>query len=124
MLLAEDEDDIRMLISYCLESIGGFEILECENGEDIVEKAIAFSPDIISLDVMMPKVGGLEALENLRNDSRLDNTPIVLVTAKAMDTELQDYVALKVEQVITKPFQAMELPDMFKNIIEQFKATH
>ncbi len=118
VLFAEDDEDIRELVRTCLESLGDFEVLSCENGEGIVEKATAFLPDIISLDVMMPVVGGLKALENLLKVDQFKNVPIVLMTAKAMDEEVKTLAELNVAQIITKPFHAMELSSIFHKIID------
>lgn len=122
VLFAEDDEDIRELVRTCLESLGDFEVLSCKNGEGIVEKAQAFSPDIISLDVMMPVVGGLEALENLLTVDQFKNVPIVLMTAKAMDQEIKEFGDLKIAKIITKPFHAMELASLFEEIINDHKS--
>lgn len=117
VLLAEDEPDIRELMTSCLQEIGDFEVRSYENGEGFVEKALDFSPDIISLDLMMPVVGGIEALKNIRQVDELRKIPVVLVTAKATEKDLASYESLNVAKIITKPFNVMDLSDIFLEII-------
>jgi CheY-like chemotaxis protein len=83
VLYAEDDPDIQMIASMALGDIGGFNVSLCENGEEAVAQALTVKPDLILLDVMMPKMDGPAAF--LKLQSLLGDTipPVVFITAKA-----------------------------------------
>jgi two-component system alkaline phosphatase synthesis response regulator PhoP len=84
ILIIDDEPDIRILIKYTLEK-EGFIVDTAENGEEGIEKAQHFLPDLIILDVMMPGIDGMETCEKLRQNSLFDNTFICFLTARSED---------------------------------------
>ena len=104
VLLAEDEDDIREIVSAALEILGEYTVESCASGTEAIEKAEAFNPDIILLDVMMPGIDGPTTLGKLREIPALEKTPVIFVTAKAMPTEIERYKTLGAIGVIVKPF--------------------
>jgi len=104
ILLAEDENDIREIVSAALEILGKFTVEPCASGDEAIEKAAAFNPDIILLDVMMPGIDGPTTLGKLREIPTLEKTPVIFVTAKAMPAEIERYKSLGAIGVIVKPF--------------------
>lgn len=115
----EDEPDIREVAQLALENIGGFSLDLCVSGADAVQKAPAFGPDLILLDVMMPGMDGIETFAALRSDPRLANTPIIFMTAKAQPKEVERYKALGCAGIIMKPFDPVSLPDQIRSIWNQ-----
>jgi CheY-like chemotaxis protein len=116
VLYVEDEADIRTIAELALESVGGLEVLMCASGAEALEKADAFGPDIILLDVMMPGMDGPDTLEALHKLPGLENTPAIFLTAKAMPSEIKRYLELGALDVIAKPFDPMTLADQVKEI--------
>ena len=80
ILVADNEYDIRALLAKFL-TIAGHEVIEAEDGKAAVEQAINKQPDVIILDISMPTMSGLEALEELRSNSATRNLPVILLTA-------------------------------------------
>ncbi len=108
ILIAEDEPDMRMLISTILEE-EGFEVIEARDGEEAISRAHESRPDLILLDMMMPRLTGLEACKRLRSDLQTSTTPIIFLSAKA---SLEDTVAGLsggADDYIVKPFDPIEM---------------
>jgi len=116
ILYVEDEADIQKVAKLALESVGGFEVLICGSGAEALEKAPAFAPDILLLDVMMPGMDGPDTLVELLKIASLKDTPSVFLTAKAMPAEVERYKKLGALGVIPKPFDPMLLADKVREI--------
>jgi len=118
----EDEADIREIGEIALGSIGGFEVDVCQDGYEAVARAPDFGPDMIILDVMMPGIDGVETYKRLRFDPTLKHVPIIFMTARVQDDEIAEYRALGCTDVITKPFDPIELPNRIEKIWQQANA--
>ena len=116
LLYVEDEADIREIAEFALED-EGFDIVFCESGEQALEKAGDFQPDVILLDVMMPGMNGPTTLENLRQLAGLETTPVIFLTAKVQPNEIKDFIALGAIDVIAKPFDPMTLADKIHDVL-------
>ncbi len=116
ILWVEDDPDIRAVADMSLGYLGGYTVQLCSSGQEALEKAPAFAPDLILLDVMMPEMDGPTTLEGMRNIPELERTPIIFVTAKAMRSEVSRYMELGAIGVISKPFDPMTLPDQIREI--------
>jgi two-component system OmpR family response regulator len=114
----EDEPDIRLIVEFALTQVGGFIVEICASGAEAIDRAPAFKPDLILLDVMMPGMDGLETLKRMQEIPELATTPIVFMTAKVMQHEVKRYLSLGAADVIAKPFDAMALPDQLRKIWE------
>lgn len=117
VLLVEDHEEVRTYIKQKLES--NFEIIEAEDGETGLEKAINQLPDLIISDLMMPKMDGITLCQHIKADQRTDHIPFILLTAKAdIDSRL---VGLKTgaNDYLAKPFNNQELLFRAKNLIAQ-----
>jgi CheY-like chemotaxis protein len=116
LLYVEDEEDILEIAQCALED-EGFDLLFCSSGPEALEKAQAFSPDIILLDVMMSGMDGPTTLENLRKIPGIENTPALFLTAKVQPQEVDALLALGAKKVISKPFDVMTLADQIKDAL-------
>jgi len=116
ILYVEDDPDIQAIAMMVLETISGFTVQACSSGKEALEKAVAFQPDLILLDVMMPGMDGPETLKGLRNFPELQATPVVFMTAKVQPQEVQGYIALGAVGVIAKPFDPMTLAQELRDI--------
>ncbi len=119
ILFVDDELDIRVVTQVALEQVGGFTVVLCESGADAVERAAAFAPDLVILDVMMPGMDGPSTLEALRQIPGLAETPVVFLTAKTQAHEIAEFKALGAIDVITKPFDPMLLAAHLRVIWER-----
>ena len=119
ILYVEDDPDIQAIAVMVLETIHGFTLEVCSSGNEALQKAEAFNPDLILLDVMMPNMDGPDTLERLRECPVLATTPVVFITAKVQPREVQAYLDLGVVGVIAKPFDPMTLTDQLREIWER-----
>ena len=111
VLYVEDEPDIRAVAKLALESVGGFDVLVCESGEEAMQKSVAFAPQMILLDVMMPAMDGPATLKALRQIPELAEIPAAFMTAKVQPHEIEHFKSLGAVGVIPKPFDPMSLAD-------------
>jgi DNA-binding response OmpR family regulator len=108
VLVAEDELDIRNLIAFSLEYVG-YKVVQTANGEEAVEKAIAEQPDLIMLDVRMPRLNGYEACKKLKALESTQHIPVVFLSARGQETEIKHGLELGAVEYILKPFAPDEL---------------
>lgn len=102
ILIVDDDKDILEFLSYNFEN-DGFEVYTASDGKDAIEKAIAIDPDLIIMDVMMPKMDGIEATSELRKNPAFEKTVIIFLTARGEDySQLAGYDA-GADDYITKP---------------------
>lgn len=108
ILIAEDEIHIMTLIQFKLRD-AGYAILAADDGKKALELAQTEHPDLILLDVMMPEMGGYEVLEKLRKDEKTKSIPVIMLTAKSFQHEIDEGMTRGAEDYITKPFHPNEL---------------
>ena len=118
----EDEPDIRVVAQIALEELGGFTVHVCPSGIEALDKAPAFQPDIIVLDVMMPGMDGIETFHALKADPRLAIAPIIFMTAKVQSHEVERYKAIGAAAVIAKPFDPLTLPDQIRAVWSELQS--
>lgn len=111
VLLVEDERDIQIVARLALADIGHLEVEVCSSGNEALEIAPRFRPELILLDVMMPEPDGLATLKALALKPETASMPVVFVTAKAQNHEIEKYLELGALDVIVKPFDPMTLAD-------------
>jgi len=116
ILYVEDEPDIQAVAKIALEAVGGFELKVCSSGQEALEVAAAFGPDLLLLDVMMPGMDGPTSLRALRKIPELTGTPAIFMTAKVQPDEIIAIKTAGVLDVITKPFDPMGLADQIKAV--------
>lgn len=111
ILYVEDEADIQAIAQIALENVGGFQLKICSSGQEAIEQAPGFNPDLILLDVMMPGMDGPTTLEKLRGLPELTDTPVMFMTAKVQPQEIAHFKSLGAVEVIAKPFDPMKLAE-------------
>ncbi|MEC7857232.1 MAG: response regulator transcription factor [Verrucomicrobiota bacterium] len=122
VLIAEDEADIRQLISFNLER-ESYDTLLARDGEEAVLIAYNKIPDLIILDLMLPKMDGFSVFKELRLDSRTKDIPVIMLTAKA---QLDDVIAgleMGADDYLTKPFSPKELVLRVKALLKRVKTS-
>ncbi len=108
ILVVDDERHIVRLVQVNLER-AGYEVLTAFDGVEALEKVKNEMPDMVVLDVMMPRMDGFEVLKNLQSDPRFQNIPAIMLTAKAQDADIFKGWASGVSSYLTKPFNPREL---------------
>ena len=101
ILLVEDDDSLASVYQMRLEA-EGFTVTRASNGEEALAQAVASSPDIILLDVMMPKVSGFDVLDILRNTPETTNTKVIMLTALSQEADKQRARDLGVDDYLVK----------------------
>src|ERR1700704_3062471 len=108
ILVVDDEPDVVQLIEYNLKG-AGYDVITAQDGEEALKKARASSPDLIILDLMLPQIEGLDVCKMLRRDAATAGIPIVILTAKASETDRVLGLELGADDYVTKPFSPREL---------------
>ena len=103
ILHVEDDADILRLAKISLERVGGYVVEACESAPKALTQALTFKPDLILLDIMMPEMDGVEAYHAFRRLEQTEQTPVILLTAKADMESLGELAELGSIGVITKP---------------------
>jgi CheY-like chemotaxis protein len=116
ILVAEDEADIRELVSFMLR-FAGHEVLAATNGEDAVLTAFREIPDLVLLDVRMPRMTGYDACRMIRANPDLKNVPVIFLSAKGQESEVRAGMAAGAEEYLLKPFSPMDLANKVKVIL-------
>ena len=122
ILVAEDEKDIRELIGFTLR-FAGFDVELATNGAEAIESALQLQPDLIILDVRMPKMTGYEVCRQLKDNPATSDIPIVFLSAKGQETEIEQGLASGALEYIVKPFAPDELAAQVKNILKRVGAS-
>jgi CheY-like chemotaxis protein len=117
ILVAEDENDIRELIVFSLRDVAGFDVVAAVDGQDAVEKALEAKPDLIMMDVRMPRMTGYEACAKMKTLEETKDIPVVILSAKGQESEIQTGLDVGAYEYILKPFAPDELIQRVKDII-------
>jgi DNA-binding response OmpR family regulator len=116
ILAADDDEDILALVAFRLER-SGYAVLQARDGEEALELAIRELPDLAVLDVMMPKLDGFELARRLRAEEATSRIPIILLTAKAQDGDVERGFDVGADDYIRKPFSPQELRARVQSIL-------
>lgn len=119
ILIAEDERDIRDLIEFTLK-YAGHEVIKTSNGADAVDLAPQVKPDLILLDVRMPRMTGYEACRVLKAMDGMKNIPIVFLSAKGQQSEMESGLDAGADAYILKPFAPDHLMQRVAEILNTF----
>ena len=109
ILIVEDDPDIQTVTRLALEKLGGFELDVCISGEEALLSVPKFKPDLILMDVMMPRLDGPHTVQALREIPGLETLPVIFFTAKTQTTDMAEFRKMGVLGVIPKPFDPMSL---------------
>ena len=117
ILIAEDDRDIRELIVISL-TYAGYEVISAADGQQAVHLTIEENPDLIMLDVRMPRLTGFEALALIKEHPEFEDVPVVILSAKGQEDEIQNGLDLGANQYILKPFVPTELIEKINAIVK------
>jgi two-component system, OmpR family, alkaline phosphatase synthesis response regulator PhoP len=116
VLVAEDDEDILLLVATRLQR-DGFEVLTARNGSDALDLIRTRRPDVAVLDIGMPPPDGLEVARTVRTDASLRGTRLVLLTAKAQESDLRKGIEAGADAYVTKPFSPAELSARVRELL-------
>jgi two-component system alkaline phosphatase synthesis response regulator PhoP len=116
ILVVDDEINITQILEF---SIGaeGYDVITASNGEEAIDKARREQPDLIILDIMMPRIDGYEACRILKTNPLTKNIPVVLLTAKGRDIDKRLGVEVGATDYIIKPFSPGKLIDRIHQLL-------
>ena len=116
ILIVEDNRDLNNYICSCLAD--KYNVIGVTNGEDALAKAVYLLPNLIITDLMMPKMNGIELIQQLKKDMNTSHIPIIMVTAKTGTDDIREGYAAGADEYITKPFDASILKVRVDNLIQ------
>jgi len=117
VLIIDDEIDLVETMTFRLES-AGYEVINAFDGLEGLDKARAENPDIILLDVMMPKMDGYHVCRMLKFDEKYRHIPIIMLTARGQEQDKATGLEVKADLYMTKPFESSELMTNIKKLID------
>ncbi len=116
ILIAEDERDIRDLVSFTLR-FAGYEVVAASNGEEAVQLALQEIPDLILMDVRMPRMTGYEACQRIKSEATVKHIPVVFLSAKGQEAEIQSGLAAGADEYLLKPFAPDQLTERVRSLL-------
>ena len=116
ILICDDDPVILRLLQVNLE-LEGYEVVLANNGEQALDVAAAENPDLIILDIMMPRLDGYQTAERLKANSTTQGTPIIFLSAKAQQSDIDRGRQYGVEEYLTKPFDPSDLLDVVERLL-------
>ncbi len=119
IVIAEDEPDIRELIAFTLR-FAGFEVIATSNGAEALEAALREIPDLIMMDVRMPKMTGYEACRAMKADPKVQHIPVIFLSAKGQESEIKEGLEAGAEEYLLKPFAPDQLIDRVRAILAKY----
>ncbi|MDX6287527.1 MAG: hypothetical protein QOG53_3012 [Frankiales bacterium] len=122
VLVVDDDEVIRQLITVNLE-LEGFDVHTAVDGQDCLDKIKDIAPDVVTLDVMMPRLDGWETAARLREDPSLGHVRVVLLSARAQEADVERGSRIGVDAYLTKPFDPDDLVDTVRRLGEERRAT-
>lgn len=118
ILIADDEENIVISLEYLMKR-EGFEVSIAPDGEQAMAMIRSERPDLVLLDIMMPKKSGFEVCQEIKADPDLKSVRIVMLTAKGRETEVAKGMALGADCYITKPFSTKELVERIRSMLAE-----
>ena len=118
ILISEDERDIRNLIAFTLE-FAGYDVIATKDGQEAVEVIPVEMPDLILLDVRMPRMTGYEVCREIKENEDTKHIPVIFLSAKGQDAEIQEGIDAGAEEYLVKPFAPDDLLARVKAILEE-----
>lgn len=117
ILVVEDNQDNRELVVKVLK-INGYHVIEAVDGQEAIEKTKAENPDLILMDLFIPKIDGYEVTRRLKRDKDLKSIPIIALTAHAMKGDMEVALAAGCDGYIPKPIDVRELPKQIEHFLK------
>lgn len=119
IVIAEDEPDIRDLISFTLR-FAGFEVIAGSNGQEGYDLTKSEHPDLAMFDVRMPKMTGYEACKKIKADPEISHIPVIFLSAKGQENEIEQGIAAGADEYLLKPFAPDQLTERIKAILAKY----
>lgn len=117
IVIAEDEKHIGKLLTFKLGK-EGFDVIWKEDGKSALETIQTEKPDLVILDVMMPKLNGFEVLEAIKSDDSIKDIPVVMLTARGQESDIVSGIDSGAADYIVKPFRPAELLVRIKRLLQ------
>ena len=108
VLIVDDEINIVTALEFLLQK-SGYEVMAAQNGAEALERVESFAPDLVLLDVMMPRISGYEVCRRMRERADWKHIKIIMLSAKGREAEVSKGVSLGADLYVTKPFSNNEL---------------
>jgi DNA-binding response OmpR family regulator len=108
VLIADDERNIVTALEFLLQR-SGYEVMVAHNGDEALQRVESFAPDLVLLDVMMPRISGYEVCRRMRERPDWKHIKIIILSAKGREAEVSKGVSLGADLYVTKPFSNNEL---------------
>ena len=118
ILIVDDEEDVLELVRYNLDK-NGYKVETAATGEQALAKARAKPPDLIILDLMLPGIDGLDVCKRLKNDTKTQNIPVIMLTAKGEETDIVTGLELGADDYVTKPFSPKVLVARIRRVLQR-----
>ena len=118
ILIADDEPNILISLEYLMQR-EGFTVSLARDGQQALDAILRDPPDLVLLDVMMPRKGGPEVCQEVRADPRLKGVRILMLTAKGRDTDAAKGLALGADAYVTKPFSTKDLVARVRDLLQE-----
>jgi len=118
ILIAEDERDIRELIAFTLR-FAGFEVFTTTNGEEALNTLDQLQPDLVLLDIRMPRVNGYQVCQKIKTNPKTQHIPVVFLSAKGQEAEVLEGYNVGADEYIVKPFSPDHLIERVKEILKK-----
>lgn len=116
ILLVEDEQDIQMIVKLSLTKFANYEIEACSSGHEALDAVESFKPDLILMDMMMPLMDGVSTMKEIRKKVGFETIPVIMMTARSQQNEVETYIRDGALGVIRKPFNPIELNEQIRHI--------
>lgn len=116
ILIADDEPNILISLEYLMKR-EGFEVLLAHDGQEALDLVRSSRPDLLLLDVMMPRKTGFEVCQDIRADDSLRQTRVLMLTAKGRETDVAKGLALGADGYLTKPFSTQALVQQVRSLL-------
>ena len=117
VLVVDDDRVIQQLLEVNLELEGYEVVATASDGREALDKIAELEPDLVILDIMMPKMDGLEVCRHLKADPKLAKIPVVLLSARAQDLDVREGLDIGADAYLTKPFDPVELLEVVGRLV-------
>ncbi|MCG7981673.1 MAG: response regulator [Candidatus Thiodiazotropha lotti] len=117
ILVVDDEPNIVLSLEFLMKK-AGYSVTTANNGVDALSTIKQLRPDLVLLDVMMPRMDGYEVCQAVRGDPELSSVRIIMLTARGRDVERDKGMALGADDYVTKPFATQELVEKVKSLLD------
>lgn len=118
ILLVDDEKDLVETVSFRLQA-AGYEVVPAYDGQEGLEKARSLKPNLIILDLMLPRMDGYKVCRLLKFDEKYKGIPVIMFTARAQDSDRQMGLQVGADAYITKPFEPQVLLNKIKELLKE-----